>query len=152
MNDFIHELFISDFFSYFRLSRVQLFESDPIGHLVALIVADDKDGDKLFFSITDGDDAKDFYINPDQGNLVVASKLNFSRKKLYNLTIEITDGRQQTHANVIIDILPMVTKRPQFKQQITQVIKLQNVKKITQNDKSDKKAESFFKNFVKKSE
>ena len=103
------------------LSRVQLFESDPIGHLVALIVADDKDGDKLFFSITDGDDAKDFYINPDQGNLVVASKLNFSRKKLYNLTIEITDGRQQTHANVIIDILPMITKRPQFKQQITQV-------------------------------
>ena len=110
------------FFSYFRLSRVQLFESDPIGHLVALIVADDKDGDKLFFSITDGDDAKDFYINPDQGNLVVASKLNFSRKKLYNLTIEITDGRQQTHANVIIDILPMITKRPQFKQQITKVI------------------------------
>ena len=84
-------------------------------------MADDKDGDKLFFSITDGDDAKDFYINPDQGNLVVASKLNFSRKKLYNLTIEITDGRQQTHANVNIDILPMVTKRPQFKQQITQV-------------------------------
>ena len=50
-----------------KLSRVQLFENDPIGHLVALIVADDKDGDKLFYSITDGDDTKDFYINPDQG-------------------------------------------------------------------------------------
>ena len=127
------------FFSYFRLSRVQLFESDPIGHLVALIVADDKDGDKLFFSITDGDDAKDFYINPDQGNLVVASKLNFSRKKLYNLTIEITDGRQQTHANVIIDILPMITKRPQFKQQITKVITnykiSKNFKTMSKDDK-----------------
>ena len=48
---------------------------------------------------------------------MVASKLNFDKKKLYNLTIEITDGNHQTHANVVIDILPMITKRPQFKEE-----------------------------------
>ena len=50
--------------------------------------------------------------------MVVASKLNFDKKKIYNLTIEITDGIHEIHANVVIDILPMITKRPQFKQQV----------------------------------
>ncbi len=99
-----------------KSSRVQMFETDPIGHLVALVVADDKDGDKLFFSISAGDQDHDFYINPEHGNLVVASNnLDFNRKKMYNLTIDITDGNEVTQAEIIIDILPVNFKRPQFK-------------------------------------
>ena len=68
-----------------KLSRVQLFESDPIGHLVSLIVADDKDGDEIFFSIIDGDNDKDFYINPDQGKILKGEKKRHFQK-LHGMT------------------------------------------------------------------
>ena len=101
-----------------KSSRVQLYEIDPIGHLVTLVVADDKDGDKLFFAITQGDLDQDFYIHPDKGNLVVASKLDYARKNFYNLSISITDGKFVTMAYLSIDILPMNTKRPEFDQEL----------------------------------
>ena len=101
-----------------KSSRVQLYEIDPIGHLVSLVVADDKDGDKLFFTITEGDPQHDFYIHPDKGNLVVASKLDFGRKKFYNLSISITDGKFVTMAYLSIDILEMNTQRPRFEQEV----------------------------------
>ena len=97
-----------------KSSRVQIFETDPIGHLVALIVADDKDGDELFFTIVDGDPNQDFYIYPDKGNLVVAQRLNFSLNNFYNLSISVTDGKFVTICNVIIDILEVHKSRPKF--------------------------------------
>lgn len=94
--------------------RVQVFETDPIGHLVALVVADDKDGDQLFYSITDGNLNNDFYISPDKGNLVLAQSLDFDTQSSYNLTISVTDGKFVTLACIVIDIIEVGEKRPIF--------------------------------------
>ena len=104
-----------------KSSRVQIFENDPIGHLVALIVADDKDGDKLFFSITGGDSNQDFYIYPDKGNLVIAQRLDFAKTNFYNLSVAVTDGNEITVSNVIIDVLEVHKTRPQFASELVEV-------------------------------
>ena len=104
-----------------KSSRVQIFENDPIGHLVALIVADDKDGDKLFFSITGGDSNQDFYIYPDKGNLVIAQRLDFAKTNFYNLSVAVTDGNEITVSNVIIDVLEVHKTRPQFTSELFEV-------------------------------
>ena len=109
-----------------KSSRIQIFETDPIGHLVTLVHADDKDGDEIFFSITEGDPNHDFYINPNMGNLVVGQPLNSSRNNFYNLTISVTDGNEITKANVIIDVLGVSMSRPQFDSDIIEVEVIEN--------------------------
>ena len=42
----------------------QVLESDPVGHLVAHVEADDKDGDDLWYSVVKGDPEKEFYVSP----------------------------------------------------------------------------------------
>ncbi len=92
----------------------QVFESDEIGHLVSLVVAEDDDGDDLWYSIDSGNDNNAFYISPDRGSILLAQNLDWERKSSYNLTVRVTDGRHSTFTYVPVAIIDVNEGRPQF--------------------------------------
>ena len=94
--------------------RSDVLETDPVGHLVAHIVADDKDGDNIWYSITNGDPDNEFYISPDKGSIILAQQLDRENKNAYNLTITVTDGKYKVHAQAIINVIDVNENRPQF--------------------------------------
>ena len=94
--------------------RSDVLETDPVGHLVAHIVADDKDRNNIWFSIADGDANNDFYISPDKGSIILAQQLDREKKKSYNLTIIVTDGKYKTNAQALINVIDVNENRPQF--------------------------------------
>ena len=54
-----------------------------------------------FFS-TDGDPDHHFYIGLEAGNLMVARKLDWETKSMYNLTVQVTDGLSYDNCTVSI--------------------------------------------------
>lgn len=102
---------------------VEITENDGVGFLVALIQAEDVDGDTLWFQIegimfktsstfqvllmfkhnymfAEGDEWNEFFIGRDEGNVLLARKLDWERKNMYNLTISITDGVHTVYTQV----------------------------------------------------
>ena len=93
---------------------VEVFESDPVGHLVTLIIADDKDGDDLFYSIDGGNDHCDFSISRDKGSLIVARPLDWERQAHYMLNISVTDGVRTTFTALQVSVIDVNEDRPKF--------------------------------------
>ncbi len=93
---------------------VQIFESDEVGHLVSLVVAEDKDGDDLWYSIVSGDEEGDFYINPERGSILLARTLDWERKSSYNLSVSVTDGRVSSLTFVPVAVIDVNERRPHF--------------------------------------
>ena len=108
-----------------KMMFAQVLESDPIGHLVALVVADDKDGDEIWFSITHGDDNNDFYVSPDSGSVLLAQKLDFEKKNFYNLTVSVTDGGHTVEAFVVVTVINVNEHRPALTKSSTKSLKVQ---------------------------
>lgn len=95
-------------------ARVTVLESDPIGHHVKLIEAQDDDNDQLWFDIIGGDEENMFTIGRDTGSIMVARHLDAEQKSLYNLTVSVTDGVHVVTSRVIVSVLDVNDNRPAF--------------------------------------
>ncbi|KAG7169023.1 fat-like cadherin-related tumor suppressor-like, partial [Homarus americanus] len=94
--------------------RVTVLESDPIGHHVTLIEAQDDDGDQLWFDIIGGDEENMFTVGRDTGGVMVAGHLDAEQKSTYNLTISVTDGVHVVTTQLIVSVLDVNDYRPAF--------------------------------------
>lgn len=94
---------------------VDVTESDQPGYLITDLQAEDEDGDRLWYEITDGDDNNDFYIG-ESGNVLLAKKLDCEVKKEYNLTISVTDGTHIVKSHLYISVINSNDHRPEFTQ------------------------------------
>ena len=94
----------------------QVLESDPVGHLVAHLEAEDKDGDDLWYTVVKGDPENEFYISPDKGTLLLAKRLDYETRNFYNLTVRVSDGfGRHADALVVITVLDVNEHRPAVK-------------------------------------
>ena len=93
-----------------------VLESDEVGHLVAVVAAEDADGDRTFFSIVEGDDEHAFYVSPDKGSVLLAKKLDWERKSEYDLVVEVTDGEFRVRTEVSVAVVRISEERPRFAQ------------------------------------
>ena len=96
------------------LQPVEVFETDPVGHLLTLLAGDDQDGDELFYDILDGDSHSDFSVSRDKGSLIIARPLDWDRQSRYNLTVSLSDGTHTTLTTLLVTVLKVKEERPEF--------------------------------------
>ncbi|XP_034945358.1 fat-like cadherin-related tumor suppressor homolog isoform X2 [Chelonus insularis] len=116
-------------------------ESDHVGFLVALVQATDKDGDTLWYDIVDGDKHDEFFIGRDNGNVLLAKKLDWETQNFYNITIAVTDGVYTTTTQLLVTVIDINDHRPEFSENIYRVAISENVDKgetVLQLHASDK--------------
>lgn len=94
--------------------HVDVTESDSPGFLVTLIQANDDDNDQLWYDIVGGDDRNEFYIGRDNGNVLLAKKLDWETQKEYNLTISISDGIHTVYTQLYVTVIDINDHRPEF--------------------------------------
>lgn len=92
---------------------VDVTENDQPGYLVTYFQAEDGDNDRLWYDIIDGDDNNEFYIG-ESGNVLLAKRLDWERKKEYNLTISVTDGTHIVKTHLYVSVINSNDHRPQF--------------------------------------
>ncbi|CAL4131790.1 unnamed protein product, partial [Meganyctiphanes norvegica] len=95
-------------------STITVVETDPVGHHVKLVNAEDKDGDRLWFDLTGGNSDYMFTISRDSGSIMLAGHLDAETKDLYNLTVSVTDGVHLVSCQIIIRVLDVNDNRPSF--------------------------------------
>ena len=125
---------------------VEVFESDPVGHLVTLLAGTDDDGDPLFYDIVDGNVNFDFSISRDKGSLIVARRLDWERQADYNLTVSVTDGAFLVYTHVHVTVIDVNEQRPEFSSPEFQVEVPENISlgsqiiklNVTDSDKARK--------------
>ena len=74
---------------------IDIYENLTIGESIGNLTAydlDSNDNSKLTYSIINGDDNNDFFIIPDNGNLLVNKNLDREIKSQYNLVIQANDN------------------------------------------------------------
>ncbi|XP_066592660.1 fat-like cadherin-related tumor suppressor homolog isoform X2 [Prorops nasuta] len=108
---------------------VEVTESDEVGFLVALIQATDKDGDPLWYDILDGDEGDEFFIGRDNGNVMLAKKLDWETRSFYNLTIGATDGIHKATMSLFVKVIDINDHRPEFTEESYHVDISENVPK-----------------------
>ena len=96
------------------LQPVEVFETDPVGQLVTLVVGDDGDGESLFYDIVEGNSNSDFSVSRDKGSLIIARGLDWDRQRQYNLTISLTDGTDTTTTILTVNVIKVTETRPEF--------------------------------------
>lgn len=96
------------------LQPVEVLETDPVGHLVTLLVGEDEDGDQLFYDIVEGDSNSDFSVSRDKGSLIIARGLDWDRQAQYNLTISLTDGSDTIFTSLTVTVIKVSERRPEF--------------------------------------
>ncbi|GAB1601746.1 protocadherin Fat 1 isoform X5 [Argonauta hians] len=92
----------------------EIMENDRVGKWIVLVQAFDKDRDKIWYSIEDGNEDHTFSIGPEDGMIFIAQKLNWEVKNHYNLTIKATDGLHQDFAWLEIKVLDVNDNPPIF--------------------------------------
>lgn len=107
---------------------VDVTENDQPGYLITDFQAQDEDGDRLWYDITDGDDNNDFYVG-ESGNVLLAKKLDSETKKEYNLTISVTDGTHIVKSHLYVAVINSNDHRPEFTQQEYRVEISENTEK-----------------------
>lgn len=89
-------------------------ENDNIGYHVTMIQAEDEDDDKLWFDIIGGDERNEFYIGRDNGNILLAKKLDWETQNEYNLTISVSDGVHTVLTQLYVTVIDINDHRPEF--------------------------------------
>ncbi|XP_026296983.1 fat-like cadherin-related tumor suppressor homolog isoform X4 [Apis mellifera] len=108
---------------------VEVTESDKVGFLVALVQATDKDGDYLWYDIIDGDKRDEFFIGRDNGNVLLAKKLDWETQNFYNLTIRVTDSVESAVTQLLVNVIDINDHRPEFTESVYHVDISENVEK-----------------------
>jgi hypothetical protein len=79
-------------------------ENSPLGTVVGSIVATDREGDPLTYSILTGNELSAFRLN---GNSIVVDNsdvLNYEEHPVFNLTINVSDGISNVQASVTVNL------------------------------------------------
>ncbi|XP_076376857.1 FAT atypical cadherin kugelei isoform X4 [Megalopta genalis] len=108
---------------------VEVTESDEVGFLVALVQAIDKDGDSLWYDIVDGDKRDEFFIGRDNGNVLLAKKLDWETQNFYNLTISVTDNVHTALTQLLVTVIDINDHKPEFTEATYRVDISENVEK-----------------------
>ena len=84
----------------------EVSENSPIGAFVGMVSASDPEGTLLTYTLTDGNEAGIFAINP-AGHITVADSaaLDFETAASYALEVTVSDGNLTTAAPVTVDLL-----------------------------------------------
>ncbi|XP_059061183.1 fat-like cadherin-related tumor suppressor homolog, partial [Achroia grisella] len=80
-------------------------ELDAPGFLLAVLQANDPDGDRLYYDVVGGDDRQEFYIGREDGSLILARRLLWERQSHYVLNVSITDGTNTIYTPVNISVI-----------------------------------------------
>ncbi|XP_023289907.1 fat-like cadherin-related tumor suppressor homolog isoform X2 [Orussus abietinus] len=107
----------------------EVTESDEVGFLVALVQASDEDGDPLWYDIVAGDEKNEFFIGRDNGNVLLARRLDWETQSLYNLTISASDLVHTSYTQLLVTVIDINDHRPEFTQQTYQVDVSESVEK-----------------------
>jgi protocadherin Fat 1/2/3 len=98
----------------------EVFETDPVGHLVVLLVAESEAEEGqgfVFFDIVSGNAGQEFSISRDKGSLLIARPLDWERQQVYSLNVSVTDVDCQmavTFTQVNITVSDVNELRPEF--------------------------------------
>ncbi|KAG7305207.1 hypothetical protein JYU34_009245 [Plutella xylostella] len=84
---------------------LQVAELDAPGFLLALLQAEDDEGDTLYYDIVDGDPRSEFHMGREDGSLVLARRLLWERQALYTLNISVSDGLNTIYTPVNITVV-----------------------------------------------
>ena len=107
--------------------RVDVFETDPVGHLVILLQAESEQDTQLFYKIVAGNEGFDFSVSRDKGSLLIAKPLDGRRQGEYRLNVSVTDGAIQEFTLVQVTVIDVNEDRPQFSSPEFQVDVPENV-------------------------
>ena len=94
--------------------NVEVFETDPVGHLVILLQPEVEIDNFIFFEIVGGNDGFDFTISGDKGSLLIANPLDWERQGEYSLNVSISDGAVQEFTLLHIKVIDVQEDRPEF--------------------------------------
>ena len=75
--------------------------------MVGSVVASDVDNASLTYSITAGNDAGLFAIDPNSGAIALAQTVDDAEVGSYALTVEVSDGDKVDTATVTVDLTPV---------------------------------------------
>lgn len=112
--------------------HVEVTESDNPGFLVTLIQAIDEDEDRLWYDIIGGDERNEFYIGRDNGNVLLATKLDWETQKEYNLTISVTDSVHTVTTQLYVSVIDINDHRPEFTESIYKIDISENIDEGTE--------------------
>ncbi|KAF8791564.1 Fat-like cadherin-related tumor suppressor [Argiope bruennichi] len=89
-------------------------ESEHVGNLVAMMQAEDPDGDSIWFFISGGNVGDMFMIQSKGGAVLLARKLKWEVYPFYNLTVSVTDGVYTVSTYLCIKVMSINNYMPEF--------------------------------------
>ncbi|XP_064387576.1 adhesion G protein-coupled receptor L3-like isoform X2 [Halichondria panicea] len=94
---------------------VEISESVLFGHLLIIVMATDVDTENLTYDITSGNEQNKFSLEPDTGQLLVTSYLDFEDTQTYTLTVRATDNvTPPAFASITVNVLNENDNAPMF--------------------------------------
>lgn len=79
--------------------------------------------------VLDGDKRDEFFIGRDNGNVLLAKRLDWETQNFYNLTIGVTDGVHTTLTQLLVTVIDINDHRPEFTENTYHVDISENVEK-----------------------
>ncbi|GIX90246.1 fat-like cadherin-related tumor suppressor homolog [Caerostris extrusa] len=89
-------------------------ESEHVGNLVAMMQAEDPDGDSIWYSLSGGNVGDMFMIQSKGGAVLLARKLKWEVHPFYNLSISVTDGVYTVSTYLCIKVMSINNHMPEF--------------------------------------
>lgn len=79
--------------------------------------------------VSDGDKRDEFFIGRDNGNVLLAKKLDWETQNFYNLTISVTDSVHTAVTQLLVTVIDINDHRPEFTENTYHVDISENVEK-----------------------
>lgn len=83
-------------------------EDAEIGELVGSVIASDPEGALIVYSIASGNEVGLFSINSQNGDLTIASSLDFETSAIHSLQVQVSDGQNTSSAVITVNVNDVV--------------------------------------------
>ncbi|VDM47555.1 unnamed protein product [Toxocara canis] len=107
-------------FVVYPTKTIEIVESIPLGSLVASVVASACD-DLIIYSILDGNYDSAFWIDPDDGTVIVVRSLDFEQRNSYRLTISASTSFGNTSILLVFDVRDINDNGPEIETDVIRV-------------------------------
>ncbi|MCH1928635.1 tandem-95 repeat protein [Shewanella sp. A25] len=87
-----------------RPETIEVAENAAISTSLVTVVSGDNNGDSVTYSITAGNGAGKFSINPTTGEITLIGSLDYETVNSYSLTVQVSDGSLSSTAIVTINV------------------------------------------------